>query len=489
MRPPGYAVENNIRRDILHSRNLLSNPVEYAWVMSRWAWMIYNDKLTAETGRKGGNWDFWTYGTIDKKKDDLKKSGFRLMDEVELLPVDRSQRYIGTAYVYHVDGSFRHWSSHLNGKIGVISMSGTEPTNLADWWSDVTSLWCEELKFSGNKYNPDTGSTWKAGYGFAKRFESIKWILDNVLERFWHQDINDIYITGHSLGGALASIVAAYIRHGFHIFNWNPTVNLVTFGAPRTFCVSDAIELQKQSNENDDGTFTTMRIVNFNDIVTNVPSQVVNGLMHFGKVYTLDIGGNLGLLDPQEQDYQAHHYGADFLGLLNWYITVEVPVLTIARWAWGARFSHNEYPAILDALHCKDSTACSGRRTTALALEPSECAFASKPVALPDSCAMAGKLTRDTVDPNNLSTPPGQALKEKVIFVANNRVCDGDGVVDDTYYPYDCADAILKNPSLCSSGFFAVAPGSAQSCKCCKAPDVVEYQESNLWKIYKVNVD
>jgi len=473
---PGGQWQDLVSKGDLHNRNLLSDPIEYAWVMSKWAWMIYNDKLFAESHQEQG---FWTHGSKSDKNIDLLNSGFQLVNRQELYV--GNYRYIGGAYIYNTAGSFRHWSRRIGGKIGVISMCGTEPTNLADWYADFSSLWCEKLDF-------DTGSTWRAGYGFAKRFNDVKLGVNQAIQMFRNYHIVDIYVTGHSLGGAMASIVAAYLKQGINIINWSPSVNLVTFGSPRTFCAADADRLQTLTDLND-GTFTTMRIVNYNDVVTDVPFRHPMGLKHFGKVYTMD-SRSLAPLQPQVQDYEANHWGKNFLTIVDNALIISFPLFATAQLAWGAVFSHGEYPELLDKFHhCQRvPTACSRRRLNSIPTR-NECVYSSRPVQLPPSCASAGKLTRFTVNPANLpriSTTPGT---KRFIMVANDRVCYTSPwkvVVSNTYSPHACAPAILqdKDGTLCPSGFFAVAPGTNNHCICCDAG--VAWQYSPVWKIYKV---
>lgn len=278
----------------------------------------------------------------------------------------------------------------------------------------------------------------------------------------------------------MASIIAAYIKQGMHSAYWRPSVNLVTFGAPRTFCAAEADSLQHLTNQ-DDGTFTTMRIVNFNDVITDVPLRA-QGLKHFGKVYTMN-SHHLTLLHPQQQDYQANHWGNDFLGIVDNVLRIVSPVYLLAKSGWGAMHDHIQYPGYLDHFHCPHSSCRPSSLTSSL------CAYASQPHNLPSECAQSGKFTRSTVDPNNIHRISNAPKRYKL--VATNTFCD-DGYMfwshdPEQNNPYHCAEEIKRDSSVCPTGIFAVAPGEPihhNGCRCCQPRDVSSWVQSNEWKIY-----
>lgn len=69
---------------------------------------------------------------------------------------------------------------------------------------------------------------WYVHDGFNQTFQSLKPDLDAFIEQMNSQSIHSVHCIGHSLGGALANLVAEYIRSAT---SYHPY--LYTFGAPR----------------------------------------------------------------------------------------------------------------------------------------------------------------------------------------------------------------------------------------------------------------
>jgi predicted lipase len=136
----------------------------------------------------------------------------------------------------------------------VTAFRGTEPVQLRDWLSDTTTP-------------PWTGParTGLVHYGFA---EALRAVLPSVLGAIeeLRDDEQTIWFTGHSLGGALAMLAAAWVHFE------DPKLSaqgVYTFGQPRT--CDDA--LAKAYDKALEG--RTFRVVNNNDVVAQVPPEPV----------------------------------------------------------------------------------------------------------------------------------------------------------------------------------------------------------------------
>merc|ERR1719228_3187701 len=120
----------------------------------------------------------------------------------------------------------------------------------------------------------------------------------------------------------------------------------------------------------------------------------------------MDSSRLIPLADPQtsaQQDYQANHRDTSFLGIVDSFVD-PFGYYQVAKLAWGARFNHIEYPKFLDNLLCSGHPLCSGNRITP---QSHECAVANLPATqIPQSCAEAGKFTRNNVRPNQLPISP-----------------------------------------------------------------------------------
>jgi len=84
----------------------------------------------------------------------------------------------------------------------------------------------------------------------------------------------ELYITGHSLGGALSTIFGYYISNKI-----NKNINIITFGSPRVGDINFYENFNKISN------ISLLRVVNDNDIIVSLPK--IN-YYHVGKVLELN---------------------------------------------------------------------------------------------------------------------------------------------------------------------------------------------------------
>ena len=90
-----------------------------------------------------------------------------------------------------------------------------------------------------------------------------------------------IFLTGHSLGGAIANLAAAYLYKTNH-----PIHSVYTFGAPRVGCKN----FRDIYNRFDNG--RSFRIVNRHDIVCRIPPRVLR-YKHVGELYYLNSEGTI----------------------------------------------------------------------------------------------------------------------------------------------------------------------------------------------------
>lgn len=149
-------------------------------------------------------------------------------------------------------------------KVGVLSFAGTEPTSLADWLTDL-------------QFFPDGNQVHE---GFAEAFDSVASQLE-------FGAVDTLFITGHSLGAALAAIAATRLS----------AVDIkavYVFGMPRVgsaeFVASYGQHLSSR----------TYRLVYGDDMVPSLPPEEF-GFRHVGHVLRCGHGGRFDaatLLDP-----------------------------------------------------------------------------------------------------------------------------------------------------------------------------------------------
>lgn len=127
----------------------------------------------------------------------------------------------------------------------VVAFRGTENQEIRDW---ITNL--------GSKYYGTKVGRGRVHHGFATAWRSVRDTVVKLLESNHHQD-RALWLTGHSLGGALATIASRDLPAKYKPFGVH------TFGSPR---VGDP-EFVKFFNVN------YFRFVNGDDIVPHVPFQ------------------------------------------------------------------------------------------------------------------------------------------------------------------------------------------------------------------------
>ncbi|WP_327063854.1 lipase family protein [Kitasatospora purpeofusca] len=152
----------------------------------------------------------------------------------------------------------------------VIAFRGTEPQQIRDWLSDAsTPPW------------PGPARTGYLHYGFGEALESVFPDVRKAVTEL-RTDDRGVWLTGHSLGGALAMLAAA------RLLLEDPRVavdGVVTFGQPRT-CDRLLAEAYNKGLRN-----RMYRFVNNNDLVPQLPPEPA--YTHVDALRYIDSGGKL----------------------------------------------------------------------------------------------------------------------------------------------------------------------------------------------------
>lgn len=154
-----------------------------------------------------------------------------------------------------------------NSEMILLAFRGTEPRTLQDWMTD-------------SKMKRKNGPYGKVHRGFKQGLQSV-WPEIQQLIQEWQTQAQSLWVTGHSLGAALATLTVATFGE-----KAKPVHGLYTFGQPRvggkTFAKNFNLEFQSR----------TFRFVNNNDVVTRVPTRAM-GYRHVGQVLVFDSAGKL----------------------------------------------------------------------------------------------------------------------------------------------------------------------------------------------------
>ncbi|TQN33560.1 triacylglycerol lipase [Haloactinospora alba] len=191
---------------------------KHAHCMALAAQLAYKDE--DEVHRQTGEWGF-------------DEARFFRVEHEQQLPLDDTQAYVAASE-----------------DMVVLAFRGTEPAEIRDWLSDANAPMV-----------PDESGTGNVHMGFHQALDAVfPRVLDALAEL--HTDEKSLWVTGHSLGGALAMLAAARLCFD------EPGIladGLYTFGQPRTCdaALADAFDEEFQGR--------SFRFVNNNDIVPQVP--------------------------------------------------------------------------------------------------------------------------------------------------------------------------------------------------------------------------
>ena len=150
-----------------------------------------------------------------------------------------------------------------------ITFRGTEPKQITDILADAKA-WRKPAREKGLVH-----------FGFAQALDKV---YDKIVHWIDEQKLDDATITctGHSLGAALATIMASRLDAN----------ELYTFGSPRVGNRDFVKEMKKDGVKN-------YRFVNNNDVVTTIPFPI--RFRHSGKLVYINHYGNIRKMTPWQR--------------------------------------------------------------------------------------------------------------------------------------------------------------------------------------------
>ena len=160
---------------------------------------------------------------------------------------------------YNNKGGDLQWFTGYSSTIKGIVLSWRGSSNLNNWISNLSTNMVSYSKCSNCKVHS----------GFLNLWNSVKTtVMQNIEDlRQLHRDA-PLYITGHSLGGALASLSAVDIHQVYGIIH-----SLYTFGKPRVG--------NKYFSDYYRSVCLIYRVTHYADIVPHLPTSV-QGFLHEG---------------------------------------------------------------------------------------------------------------------------------------------------------------------------------------------------------------
>jgi len=198
-------------------------------------------------------WDFSTTNYSTKKALWCAQLSLHAYDTI-----DTFNTYFDDVTFFDNEGAQAYGIEH-NG-IVFLAFRGTETSEASDLVADSKS-WKVTSHFGGSVH-----------VGFKEELEKIwepitEWLIE-------HKD-KQIYVTGHSLGAAMATLATSRLPHGTKCYN---------FGSPRVGSEEFATEF--------DSKYELHRFVNNNDIVCTIPPSII-GFQHVGTLHYINTYGQL----------------------------------------------------------------------------------------------------------------------------------------------------------------------------------------------------
>jgi triacylglycerol lipase len=190
---------------------------------------------------------------------------------------------------FKLHGRFENAGTHTQGIFGlafgntlILAYRGSEETGVADWIQD--------LKFIPASYPyGDRNNMIRIHSGFIQAYSSVREAMFKVAKESPHQKV---ICTGHSLGGALATLSALDVKYNLP----DKDLSCYTYGSPRVGN-SDFVKFYNKHVPQ------TYRFVNSVDIVPSLPPDIpllvdyehVGQLCHLGDTQASQVSADAGL--------------------------------------------------------------------------------------------------------------------------------------------------------------------------------------------------
>jgi len=242
--------------------------------------MIKFDAENSEHQPEAAYWMAWLSKLAYEKNDDDSPKEKEILQELKA----EDHGFISVKG-FDCDGSQAIVVSH--NEYNAIAFRGTDENS--DWLKNMDMM-------------PTTALEGRYHNGF---YNATMNVWGEILEAINTRDEKPVWITGHSLGGAMACVAtASLITTGAYRY-----MSTYTFGQPRCMDEETALKFQQQT----EGKYFRYR--NNNDVVTDVPSGN-QGYKHIGTLYYIKTDGKI-TVRPSKWDLDADRLRGFYEGLFE----------------------------------------------------------------------------------------------------------------------------------------------------------------------------
>ena len=204
----------------------------------------------------------------------------QILAQASAIAYDTPERCAKWANVSGFTGAFDFFDNHdtqgfvaESGDAIIVAFRGTQPNQPMDWFVD--------FRATSATWDHNAGNVHSGFYGALRKVWGVTLPNGEVLpKRLVNRGSKTIWITGHSLGGALAELCAAQAMFVSRI----PVQGVYTFGQPRVGNKGFAAAVNEKLGSG------IYRFVNDRDIVPRVPLFSM-GFCHYGSQRFFDHAG------------------------------------------------------------------------------------------------------------------------------------------------------------------------------------------------------
>lgn len=227
-------------------------------------------------------------------------------------------------FTQDVDAMFIRSTAYLlvsqNGRVAILCYRGTEPTNLVNWLGDA-DVTPEELFLNGKRFPVHGGFYRNARATEVQVVEALRRVLPEV---------EALYLTGHSLGGAMASMMSAILTMDPQYDDIAKVLRGVyTFGQPMIGDSKLADECNKEALGG-----KVFRYIYREDLVPRLPPWSSGSFAHFGREYRFG---------KSWKDHSGHRLTQIWSGLWGLWIALLSSFLSLFRVVRHLRLPYSIY--------------------------------------------------------------------------------------------------------------------------------------------------
>jgi len=264
----------------------------------------FSDKIL-RTGMRSLQHTYWVMAEANEMKDYLDTAGVELIGDVIVPGNEKKAEFLDYGVI--MSGGQAYVVTEMDKIIVAFRDTGSDKR-----WERMLNMLTDAratLKKLSFLDDPELSQI-SAHEGFVSEYMLFR---EKVIEYVSKHPDKEIYVVGHSLGGALTTLASFDIASTL-----DREVNAITFGAPR-------VGMEEFRNAFDNLPIKMYRFVVANDPIPRVPGMLIP-YEHVGELIQIDASGDL--YDPNDvntallfstRDFTDHHKSSYYFGLVGLY--------------------------------------------------------------------------------------------------------------------------------------------------------------------------